>query len=136
MGRALPSCLARQKTWWQQEQGILAYYIMAGVYNDKPEYLRYAREGSAFYNGWFLDYDAGGIYFNVLSNGQPYALGGEREKEAIPWLVILLRALLPCSNLFKLIGEQGTDGSTSTGSSGLAGQQTPGCSRSATCWQC
>jgi anti-anti-sigma regulatory factor len=69
-----------RKAWWQQEQGILAYYIMAGVYDDKPEYLRYAREGSAFYNGWFLDYEAGGIYFNVLSNGQPYSLGGERGK--------------------------------------------------------
>lgn len=69
-----------RKAWWQQEQGILAYYIMAGVYHDKPEYLKYAREGSAFYNGWFLDYDAGGVYFNVLANGQPYALGTERDK--------------------------------------------------------
>jgi len=69
-----------RKAWWQQEQGILAYYIMAGVYNDKPEYLRFAREGSAFYNGWFLDYESGGIYFNVLANGQPYALGTERGK--------------------------------------------------------
>ncbi|MAR06048.1 MAG: N-acyl-D-glucosamine 2-epimerase [Cyanobium sp. NAT70] len=69
-----------RKAWWQQEQGILAYYIMAGVYQDKPEYLRFAREGSAFYNGWFLDYDQGGIYFNVLANGQPYALGSERGK--------------------------------------------------------
>lgn len=69
-----------RKAWWQQEQGILAYYIMAGVYNDKPEYLQYAREGSAFYNGWFLDYEEGGIYFNVLANGQPYALGTERGK--------------------------------------------------------
>jgi len=69
-----------RKAWWQQEQGILAYYIMAGVYNDKPDYLRYAREGSAFYNGWFLDYEEGGIYFNVLANGQPYALGTERGK--------------------------------------------------------
>lgn len=69
-----------RKAWWQQEQGILAYYIMAGVYNDKPEYLRFAREGSAFYNGWFLDYESGGIYFNVLANGQPYALGSERGK--------------------------------------------------------
>ena len=69
-----------RKAWWQQEQGILAYYIMAGVYNDKPEYLRFAREGSAFYNGWFLDYEQGGVYFNVLANGQPYALGSERGK--------------------------------------------------------
>lgn len=69
-----------RKAWWQQEQGILAYYIMAGVYDDKPDYLRFAREGSAFYNGWFLDYESGGIYFNVLANGQPYALGTERGK--------------------------------------------------------
>ncbi|WP_299407975.1 N-acyl-D-glucosamine 2-epimerase [Acaryochloris sp. IP29b_bin.148] len=69
-----------RKAWWQQEQGILAYYIMAGVYKDKPEYLQYAREGSAFYNAWFLDYEAGGVYFNVLANGQPYALGTERDK--------------------------------------------------------
>ncbi len=61
-----------RKAWWQQEQGLLAYYILAGVYDDKPEYLRYAREGSAFYNGWFLDYEAGGVYFNVLANGQRY----------------------------------------------------------------
>ena len=69
-----------RKAWWQQEQGILAYYIMAGVYNDKPDYLNFAREGTAFYNGWFLDYEEGGIYFNVLANGQPYALGTERGK--------------------------------------------------------
>ena len=69
-----------RKAWWQQEQGILAYYIMAGVYDDKPEYLQFAREGSAFYNGWFLDYEEGGIYFNVLANGQPYSLGTERGK--------------------------------------------------------
>ncbi|ERN42846.1 N-acyl-D-glucosamine 2-epimerase [Rubidibacter lacunae KORDI 51-2] len=69
-----------RKAWWQQEQGILAYYILAGVYGDKPEYLRYAREGAAFYNAWFLDYEEGGIYFNVLANGQPYALGTERDK--------------------------------------------------------
>ena len=53
---------------------------MAGVYDDKPEYLNFAREGTAFYNGWFLDYESGGIYFNVLANGQPYALGSERGK--------------------------------------------------------
>ncbi len=69
-----------RKAWWQQEQGILAYYIMAGVYNDNPAYLRHARFGSAFYNGWFLDYTEGGIYFNVLANGMPYALGEERDK--------------------------------------------------------
>jgi mannose/cellobiose epimerase-like protein (N-acyl-D-glucosamine 2-epimerase family)/anti-anti-sigma regulatory factor len=69
-----------RKAWWQQEQGILAYYIMAGVYNDNPDYIKHARMGTAFYNGWFLDYEQGGIYFNVLANGQPYALGTERGK--------------------------------------------------------
>lgn len=69
-----------RKAWWQQEQGILAYYIMAGFYGDDSDYLKHARMGSAFYNGWFLDYEQGGIYFNVLANGQPYALGTERDK--------------------------------------------------------
>ncbi len=69
-----------RKAWWQQEQGILAYYIMAGIYDDQAEFLKFAREGTAFYNAWFLDNDAGAIYFNVLANGQPYALGTERGK--------------------------------------------------------
>jgi mannose/cellobiose epimerase-like protein (N-acyl-D-glucosamine 2-epimerase family)/anti-anti-sigma regulatory factor len=69
-----------RKAWWQQEQGILAYYIMAGVYQDNPDFLRFAREGTSFYNAWFLDRSSGGVYFNVLSNGQPYALGTERGK--------------------------------------------------------
>jgi hypothetical protein len=68
-----------RKAWWQQEQGILAYLILHGTLK-KDDYLRFAREGSAFYNAWFLDTDAGGIYFNVLANGQPYALGTERGK--------------------------------------------------------
>ena len=71
-----------RKAWWQQEQGILAYYIMAGVYREAEnvDFLSYAREGTAFYNAWFLDHYAGGVYFNVLANGHPYALGGERGK--------------------------------------------------------
>lgn len=68
-----------RKAWWQQEQGILAYLILNGVLG-KDEYLRYAREGSAFYNAFFLDVEEGGIYFNVLANGHPYALGTERGK--------------------------------------------------------
>lgn len=71
-----------RKAWWQQEQGILAYYIMAGVYQEGEnfDFLRYAREGTAFYNAWFLDHYSGGVYFNVLANGYPYALGSERGK--------------------------------------------------------
>ncbi|MCB9959410.1 MAG: AGE family epimerase/isomerase [Rhodospirillaceae bacterium] len=68
-----------RKAWWQQEQGILAYLILHGVLKE-DDYLRFAREGTAFYNAFFLDTDSGGVYFNVLSNGEPYALGTERGK--------------------------------------------------------
>jgi mannose/cellobiose epimerase-like protein (N-acyl-D-glucosamine 2-epimerase family) len=68
-----------RKAWWQQEQGILAYLILNGVLK-KDDYLRFAREGTAFYNAFFLDVDSGGVYFNVLANGEPYTLGTERGK--------------------------------------------------------
>ncbi len=68
-----------RKAWWQQEQAILAYFILAGVLK-RPEYLRTARESAAFYNAWFLDTQGGGVYFNVLANGLPYSLGTERGK--------------------------------------------------------
>ena len=47
-----------RKAWWQQEQGILAYLILHGSLK-KPEYLKHARESSAFYNAFFLDHDIG-----------------------------------------------------------------------------
>lgn len=68
-----------RKAWWQQEQAILAYLILTGSLG-KPEYQKLAREATAFYNSWFLDRDAGGVYFNVLANGVPYLLGTERSK--------------------------------------------------------
>ena len=69
-----------RKAWWQQEQGILAYLILAGLV-DKDDYRRLARESAAFYNAWFLDLEAGGVYFNVLANGIPFlASGNERGK--------------------------------------------------------
>jgi mannose/cellobiose epimerase-like protein (N-acyl-D-glucosamine 2-epimerase family) len=68
-----------RKAWWQQEQGILAYLILHGVLGDE-EYLRLARESSAFYNAFFLDHDDGAVYFNVLANGVPYLMGTERFK--------------------------------------------------------
>ncbi|MBP5976268.1 STAS domain-containing protein [Brasilonema sp. CT11] len=68
-----------RKAWWQQEQAILAYLILAGSL-DKPEYQRFGREAAGFYNAWFLDYTGGGVYFNVLANGVPYLLGTERGK--------------------------------------------------------
>lgn len=72
-------CWHDRKAWWQQEQGILAYLILHGVLK-KADYLKLARESSAFYNAWFLDNDAGGIYFNVLACGIPYLMGTERNK--------------------------------------------------------
>jgi mannose/cellobiose epimerase-like protein (N-acyl-D-glucosamine 2-epimerase family)/ABC-type transporter Mla MlaB component len=69
-----------RKAWWQQEQAILAYFILAGVDKTNADYLRYARETASFYNAWFLDADSGGIYFNVLAIGLPYLMGTEREK--------------------------------------------------------
>jgi anti-anti-sigma factor len=68
-----------RKAWWQQEQGILAYLIMAGTENNE-DYLKLARESAAFYNSWFLDHDSGAVYFNVMANGLPYLLGTERLK--------------------------------------------------------
>ncbi|MEO6084323.1 MAG: AGE family epimerase/isomerase [Umezawaea sp.] len=68
-----------RKAWWQQEQGILAYLILAGTTGDE-EFLRQARESEAFYNAFFLDHDEGGVYFSVLADGVPYLLGTERLK--------------------------------------------------------
>lgn len=68
-----------RKAWWQQEQAILAYLILAGVFRDQ-EYLRRAREAESFYNSFFLDHDEGAVYFNVLATGLPYLLGTERLK--------------------------------------------------------
>lgn len=69
-----------RKAWWQQEQAILAYLILAGTLGGDGAYRKLARESSAFYNAWFLDTEVGGVYFNVLANGLPYALGTERGK--------------------------------------------------------
>jgi mannose/cellobiose epimerase-like protein (N-acyl-D-glucosamine 2-epimerase family) len=68
-----------RKAWWQQEQGILAYQILYGIFKD-PEYLKLARESAGFYNSFFLDHDDGAVYFNVLNNGIPFLLGTERLK--------------------------------------------------------
>ncbi|MEV6035160.1 AGE family epimerase/isomerase [Nonomuraea sp. NPDC052116] len=68
-----------RKAWWQQEQAILAYQILAGLVGEE-EFTRRARESAAFYSAFFLDHDEGGIYFNVLADGHPYLLGNERFK--------------------------------------------------------
>ena len=68
-----------RKAWWQQEQAILAYLILHGILGDE-EFLRHARESSAFYNAFFLDHDDGAVYFNVLASGIPFLMGTERYK--------------------------------------------------------
>ena len=68
-----------RKAWWQQEQAILAYLILAGILGEDAYRLE-ARHAAAFYNAWFLDHDAGAVYFNVLASGLPYLLGTERLK--------------------------------------------------------
>ncbi|MCG5219443.1 AGE family epimerase/isomerase [Streptosporangium soli] len=68
-----------RKAWWQQEQAILAYLILAGT-TKNPDYLQEARQASGFYNTFFLDHDEGAVYFNVLADGMPYLLGTERHK--------------------------------------------------------
>ena len=70
-----------RKAWWQQEQAILAYLILAGSLGN-PEYQRLARESAAFYNSYFLDTEIGGIYFNVFANGLPYLLGKTERGKA------------------------------------------------------
>src|SRR5262249_5416002 len=50
-----------RKAWWQQEQAILAYLILAGLLGE-DEWLRHAREASSFYNAFFLDHDDGAVY--------------------------------------------------------------------------
>jgi mannose/cellobiose epimerase-like protein (N-acyl-D-glucosamine 2-epimerase family) len=68
-----------RKAWWQQEQSILAYLIMAGILKDDT-YRKHAREAAAFYNAFQIDHDDGAVYFNVLANGLPYLMGNERLK--------------------------------------------------------
>lgn len=68
-----------RKAWWQQEQSILAYLVLAG-HTGGGDYLRHAREAAAFYNAHFLDHDEGAVHFTVLAQGIPYLVGNERLK--------------------------------------------------------
>ncbi|WP_449064137.1 AGE family epimerase/isomerase [Planomonospora algeriensis] len=68
-----------RKAWWQQEQAILAYLILAGTTGEES-FLDEARAAESFYNAFFLDHDEGAVYFNVLASGMPYLLGTERLK--------------------------------------------------------
>jgi mannose/cellobiose epimerase-like protein (N-acyl-D-glucosamine 2-epimerase family) len=68
-----------RKTWWQQEQAILAYLALGG-HTGQERFLRHADESSAFYNAFFLDHDEGAVHFSVLADGLPYHVGNERLK--------------------------------------------------------
>jgi mannose/cellobiose epimerase-like protein (N-acyl-D-glucosamine 2-epimerase family) len=65
------------RDFWQQEQGILAYLIMAGYAHDTgdeqlaQEFWDLARELSAVWNLYFLDRERNGIFFRVSDNGIP-----------------------------------------------------------------
>ena len=68
-----------RKAWWQQEQAILAYLMLAAGTGEE-DFRRWGREAQTFYNAFFLDHDEGGVYFNVLADGMPFLLGTERLK--------------------------------------------------------
>jgi mannose/cellobiose epimerase-like protein (N-acyl-D-glucosamine 2-epimerase family) len=68
-----------RKAWWQQEQAVLAYLVLAGQGGDEF-FLRQARESAAFYNAFFLDHDEGAVYFTVQADGTPHLVGTERLK--------------------------------------------------------
>ncbi|OQP54563.1 hypothetical protein A4H97_21580 [Niastella yeongjuensis] len=59
------------KDFWQQEQSILAYYIMQDVeeIDSKDEFLELARYCSAFWSLFFVDQDYRKIYFRTNEIG-------------------------------------------------------------------
>lgn len=67
------------KDFWQQEQAILAYYIMAGV-NGQDSYsarfLELARYCAAFWNLYFVDQENRKIYFRTTESGAPVVQDG------------------------------------------------------------
>jgi putative intracellular protease/amidase len=76
---------AQQFTWrntkdfWQQEQGILAYYILYGYTHDQA-YLDSARDMTAFWNVFFLDHTEKGVFFRTTDDGLPYVKDGYGDK--------------------------------------------------------
>jgi mannose/cellobiose epimerase-like protein (N-acyl-D-glucosamine 2-epimerase family) len=74
-----------RKVWWQQEQAILAYFVLAGHHGaigpEGTPYLRHAREAAAFYNTFFLDQEDGGVYFAVEADGIPYLRNGSERRK-------------------------------------------------------
>ena len=66
------------KDFWQQEQAILAYYIMSGIGGDAEEsqdFLRLARLCSAFWSLFFIDQDNRKVFFRTTESGEPVIEG-------------------------------------------------------------
>jgi len=66
------------KDFWQQEQAILAYYIMHGIdpsTDESKDYLAQARSCSAFWNLFFIDHDNRKIHFRTTESGEPVVEG-------------------------------------------------------------
>lgn len=68
-----------RKAWWQQEQGILAYYVLYGA-TGADKYLHSARAGAGFFNLAFLDHDDGEVFFDVQADGTPFLSGDRADK--------------------------------------------------------
>jgi hypothetical protein len=82
------------KDFWQQEQGILAYLILYGA-TGQAQYLRLARESSAFWSLFFLDRERQGYYFRTTEDGLPILEGqyGMKSSHAIGYHVFELSYL-------------------------------------------
>lgn len=66
------------KDFWQQEQAILAYYIMSAIGDgaeEAGEFLRLARFCSAFWSLFFVDHDNRKIFFRTTESGEPVIEG-------------------------------------------------------------
>jgi len=77
----MPSEFAWESTkdFWQQEQAILAYYIMSGINGHDDEskrFLELARYCTAFWNMYFVDQENRKIYFRTTESGAPVVQSG------------------------------------------------------------
>jgi hypothetical protein len=65
------------KDFWQQEQAILAYYLMSGLEtSDSDRFLELARHCTAFWNLYFVDQENRKIYFRTTESGAPVVQDG------------------------------------------------------------
>eukprot|EP00026_Physarum_polycephalum_P001674 Phypoly_transcript_01676.p1 GENE.Phypoly_transcript_01676~~Phypoly_transcript_01676.p1 ORF type:complete len:873 (+),score=105.89 Phypoly_transcript_01676:492-3110(+) len=78
-GQTIEFTWSNTKDFWQQEQGILAYYILYGRTQDS-KYLDYARDMTAFWNVFFLDHDTKSTFFRTTDDGLPLIKDGYGAK--------------------------------------------------------